>query len=113
MALNACEREILVKVRELLINRNENYICSAIVEAWLLLREGNIQQAKCYREAYAHLLAYVMEQIKPTSYFHHWQIANGLFVSTAQSRKDRINWISWMLGELPDAPSNRTSRRKA
>lgn len=97
MALNKYEIKLLKKARALLKSGEVDRVCYALDEAYDFYTGWHCDEH--LEKARDRLEDYVMKQINPHSYFHHWQMAEGLFVSAEQARKDRINWISWMLGQ--------------
>lgn len=102
MALNAIERELLEQARAEIRADREEYICHALeVSAERKLdRVDDDLERRSIKKAEARLSRYVLEQIRPCIFFHNWQRERSLFVSREQSQIDRVNWISWMLGEL-------------
>ena len=43
---------------------------------------------------------YIMKQLQPYGTLEGWQQAQGILKVPVAVRRDRLNWIKWMLGEL-------------
>jgi hypothetical protein len=93
MAISKVKRQLLIKARERIIWGKNDLICYALMDA-----------ARTQEEQHAsHLLrSYISQQLGGGwMRLEIWQRENGYGNRDRhQVKQDRINWISWMLGEL-------------
>jgi hypothetical protein len=96
MALTAIERKVLECARKALKDVKETYICHAIERANL---EG-VKRAdlRCAKDR---LRGYVMRRLGDNATLSGWQADKygGRWMREHVTRKARIAWITWMLGE--------------
>lgn len=99
------EREALRRARELIKNKESNRICYALGEVGV--KNQRLNNA-CIR-----LRGFIMKQIAPSVTFEGWQDRKGFGRqrTSATLRRDRLDWIDWMLEEGKFAPKKVTPRR--
>jgi hypothetical protein len=99
--LNEWEEKLLREARELLRKKQVRYVCMALDDAEDILGRDSLNCAE-FALARVRLQKYIRAQIAPCSYLSAWQsCVIGISRTTPDKlRQDRIDWISWMLGEL-------------
>ncbi len=92
--LTHTQQQLLIKTRELMMDDYSNkYICPTLKYA---AEELGYDQSEIDG-----LVLYIDKQLDPYSFLELWQKNNGFGDrSNVRRRKDRINWISWMLREI-------------
>lgn len=90
--MNGNHKLILYRARGLIRDHQEGMVCLAIQRV--------IGKYPHLKEEGEYLQDYIMIQLCGHGSLHTWQHFRGISHSFEERRQDRINWISWMLGEL-------------
>lgn len=98
--LTTLERELLLAARAKMHRPNIRCVCSALEAAITPARMKTGADFVKVNDAYSRLRDFVGRQVHPHQTLGRWQEAHGFARTTEQRRRDRINWISYMLGEL-------------
>jgi hypothetical protein len=111
MALTATERALLSRARQILVEKEQIYICAAIAQACheqvaeITSRPAFANsQTHEVGEAAARLREYVMRSLGGYSTLdawqkYQWQHRGGVPRDFEQRRDDRLAWLDWMLNE--------------
>lgn len=90
--MNKIQRKILKRARNLIENCDERYICGAI--------DTVIENNPSWESDGGYLKSYIDRQLGGNVGLWGWQRRNGLNPESRNHRKDRLQWIDWMLGDL-------------
>lgn len=88
------ERIMLKRAYVLIRDGHSNRICFALQE--VADHDGRLIASRACRK----LRHYIMDQLGDDGLLDTWQYARGIQKPLAEIRRDRLNWIKWMLGEL-------------
>lgn len=91
MALTATERALLIEARRLIANRDELFIC------WAIVRASQSSTLRRVVRARRRLLRYVENSLGEARTLEEWQQQKGFYGQNA--RYDRVAWIDWMLDQ--------------
>lgn len=101
MALTPLKREILIEARQRILEVKETYLCYAIsyVSGHHPTSPATSAEKKKAGEELEKFVAGAVDTHDGTT-LQCWQISNGFGLrSPKQQRRDRLDWIDWMLGE--------------
>lgn len=113
--MNRYERKLLVKARKEIASGNEVHICFAISYAYETCIRDDPENYDAYWHARCRLKEFIMSSIgnADNDYAYsleRWQVQKGLYVNMEQIRKDRLDWIDYMLTGRLDPKSMRLPR---
>lgn len=94
------EREILLAAKAKMDTPNIRAVCTALEAGMGVVLHRRPNEFCKINDAYSRVRDFVGRQIHPYVTLGRWQEAHGFERTREQRRRDRINWISWMLGEL-------------
>lgn len=98
--MTGLERRILIAARTAMNRPHVDFVCVALeIGMGSVLAEGDVEFWRV-NDAYSRLRDWVGRQVHPNATLSAWQIVHGLKRDYEQRKRDRINWISYMLGEL-------------
>jgi hypothetical protein len=94
------EREILLAAKDKMGTHNIRSVCTALEAGMGVVFHRHPTEFCKINDAYSRVRDFVGRQIHPYVTLGCWQEAHGFERTREQRRRDRINWIRYMLGEL-------------